>query len=753
MSRKRTRLLVVFATIAAVHAASAERSPYEAVNTFIGTGADGNTFPGATLPLGMMQWSPDTRDDGWYHNGDHTIRGFSLTHISGAGCPIYGDVPILPWIGAPGKDPNSAALAFSHDHETAHPGYYSVTFDDGIKAELTVSERAGIGRFDFPADAERTFLFKAGESAMAHDKQRSGDSSTIELRGSNTLVGTVHSGGFCFIPGDYVVYFAVRFAQPFSRFGIWRDRVVPGTRRSSGHEAGAWVSFPAGFEPVVLKVGISFVSVRNAMANLDTEIPGWGFDGVHSAAISNWTAALQRIGVDGGSDEDRVKFYTGLYHMLLSPNIFSDGNGEYIGFDHKVRRLPKGEEQYANFSDWDIYRSLVQLQAWLMPEHVSQMMQSLVRDAEQSGWLPKWPVANDVSYVMGGDSPSILLADAWAFGARAFDAQTALKYMLKGATQPGRGPHNGSERPWLAEYLSRGYIPVTADNEIGASVTLEYASSDFAVSRFAHEQGDARDADALLRSAQNWKHLFDSASGFIRPRDASGRFVEGWDPDRLLPKPRKRNPVEQIGFEEGNTWHYTFMIPFNYAALLREMGGPDKALPKLDRFFAKLSGLDGPNFTVNNEPDFCAPYVYMWAGFPWKTQEVVDRVRRETFGTGPDGLPGNDDLGATSGVYVWNALGMYPVIPGVGGVVLGTPLFSRTTIHLGNGGTLEIHSSGEGVYVQSVELNGKPYSSSWLPFDILAAGTNRLDFVLAKTPGTWAAQPAGFPPSFDAPGQ
>ena len=753
MSKKRIRLLVVFATIAAIRGWGAERSAYEAVNAFIGTGADGNTFPGATLPLGMMQWSPDTRDDGWYHYSDHTIRGFSLTHISGAGCPIYGDVPILPWIGAPGKDPNSSWLAFSHDRETARPGYYSVTFDDGIKAELTVTERAGIGRFEFPSGAERTFLFKAGESAMARDKQRRGDSSSIEVHGNDTLVGTVHSGGFCFVPGDYVVYFAARFGQRFSSFGTWSGAPTPGSRKATGHEAGAWVSFPAGLGAVVLKVGISFVSIRNAMANLEAEIPGWDFDGVRAAAMSQWTSALQRIQVDGGRDEDRVKFYTGLYHMLLSPNIFSDDNGEYIGFDKKVRRLPKGEEQYANFSDWDIYRSLVQLQAWLMPQQVSQIMQSLVRDAEQSGWLPKWPVANDVSYVMGGDSPSILLSDAWAFGARAFDTRTALKYMLKGATQPGRGPHNGSERPWLADYLSKGYVPITVDNEIGASVTLEYASSDFAVSRFASAMGDSRDADALLSSAQKWKNLFDPASGFIRPREATGQFVDGWDPDRLLPKPVKRNPVEQVGFEEGNTWHYTFMIPFNYGALLRAMGGPDKALPKLDRFFAKLSGLDGPNFTVNNEPDFCAPYVYMWAGVPWKTQEVVDRVRRETFSTGPDGLPGNDDLGATSGVYVWNALGMYPVIPGVGGVVLGTPLFANATIHLGNGGVLEIHSSSVGVYVQSVALNGNPYSSAWLPLDKLAAGTNRLNFTLAKTPGTWAAQAASFPPSFDAPEQ
>jgi len=726
--------------------------PADEVNPFIGTGNDGNTFAGASLPLGMIQWGPDTRDDGWYRYADHTIRGFSLTHISGAGCPIYGDVPILPIPGKPGADPNAAVQPFSHEHEAAHPGYYEVTFDNGTKAELTVTTRAGIGRFTFPAGAERTFLFKAGESAMAKDKVRTGDRSSVEVVGEDMLTGTVHSGGFCFVPGDYILYFAAKFAQPFSAFGTWDRSPRAGERKIEGHEVGAYVSFKAGPEPVLLRLGISFVSVKNAIDNLNGEIRGWEFDKVRGGASRRWNEMLGRIAVEGGSTDDRVRFYTGLYHMLLSPNLFSDGNGDYVGFDRKVRHLKPGEEQYANFSDWDIYRSLIQLQAWLMPKQVSQMMQSLVRDAEQSGWLPKWPVANDVSYVMGGDSPSILLSSAWAFGARSFDTSTALKYMVKGATVPGRGPHDNSERPWLDEYLHQGYVATTpGGNEIGASVTLEYASSDFATSRFADAMGDHADARRLLESSQNWKRLFDPDSRFIRPRDGAGKFAEGWDPGRLLPRPVKRNQVEQLGFEEGNTWHYTFMIPQDYGGLIRAMGGPAGAIPKLDKFFEKLSGLAGPNFTVENEPDFCAPYVYMWTGYPWKSQAVIDRVRRETFQVRPDGLPGNDDLGATSGVYVWNALGMYPVIPGLGGMVLGTPLFSRATVHAGNGGQLTIRGSGDGIYVQSVTLNGKPYQSSWLPLDKLAAGQNELDFTLGREPGTWAMRPAAFPPSFDGP--
>ncbi len=731
-------------------------SAYDSVNPFIGTAGDGNTFPGATLPLGMMQWSPDTRPDGWYRYQDTTTRGFSLIHISGAGCTVYADVPILPWIAELGNaPPNDLVVPFSHDREQAHPGYYSVTLDNGVKTELAVAARAGIGRFLFPAGARRILLFKAGASGMSNNGKRAADTSTIKITGNDTVTGTVHSGGFCESDTNYVLYFAAKFARPFSAYGTWNGNApqTPGARSVTGHKAGAYVSFPKGSGPVLMKIGISFVSVENAAKNLASEIPGWDFDAIHAAARKSWTQMLDRVQTSGGTPDQRTIFYTGLYHMLLSPNIFSDGNGDYIGFDNKVRHLPTGNAQYANFSDWDIYRSLIQFQALVMPAQTSQMMQSLVRDAEQSGRLPRWPVANDVSYVMGGDSSSILLSTGYAFGARSFDTASALRFMIKGATQPGTGPHGNSERPQLSDYLSKGYVPVSDNHELGASITLEYAGADFAVSQFAAALGDNAHAESLMRSAQNWRKLFDNESGFIRPRTADGNFISGWDPDQSLPRHRKMwDNFDQMGFEEGNTWQYTWMIPHNYAGLFKAMGGNQNVIPKLDKFFVEISGWGKPNFTVANEPDFCAPYAYVWTGNPWKTQEVVDRIRRETFTAKPDGLPGNDDLGATSGVYVWNALGMYPVIQGVGGLVLGTPMFSHAVLKLGNGRVLEIASSGQGIYVQSVELNGKPYPSAWLPVSKLQSGQNRLEFTLGAEPNrSWASQPENLPPSFDAP--
>jgi predicted alpha-1,2-mannosidase len=702
--------------------------PYDAVNPFIGTAGGGNTFPGATLPFGMMQWGPDTRADGWYHYEDKSIRGFSLTHISGAGCPLYADVPILPGTGE--------ALPLDHAREQAHPGYYSVGFPDGMRVELTATDRAGIGRFTFPPDASPTLYIDAGGSAT----QRKQDSASIETRGNYTVTGVVHSGGFCGLDNDYTLYFAAKFSKPFLASGGW-----------AGHTAGTFVSFRSGGSPVLMKVAVSFVSIANAEANLEMEIPGWNFDAVHALAKAAWGELLNRVEVEGGTPDERAMFYTGVYHMLLAPNLFSDASGEYRGFDGEVHRAKPGHAQYANFSDWDIYRNTVQWQALLVPGQTSDMMQSLVNDAAESGWLPRWPVANDNPYEMGGDSSPILLASAHAFGARSFDTASALRFMIKAATEPGVGLHGKPERPGLADYLKLGYVPLGGEvKDYAASVTLEYASSDFAISRLAAALGDNAAAARLLHSSQNWRNLFDPETRMIRPRTADGKFLGGWDADRLLPHLNNWDKANQLGFEEGSTWQYTWMIPHNLAGLFQAMGGNQAAIAKLDKFFEKVVGWGTPNFTATNEPDFGAIYAYAWAGAPWKTQRVVRRVLRETFNATPGGLPGNDDLGATSGVYVWGALGLYPEIPGVGGLVLGTPMFRRAVVPMGEGKSIEIAARGEGMYVQSVRLNGKPYASAWLPLEALAAGLNHLEFVLGPQPNrTWATQPANLPPSFE----
>jgi len=732
--------------IAGVCIAQSPSSPYEAVNPLIGTAGGGNTFPGATLPFGMLQWSPDTGTDAWYYAQDKQITGFSLTHISGAGCPVYGDFAVLPIAGdlatSPGAGIGAYAVGFDHSKEEAHPGYYAVTLANGVRVEITVAERSGIARFIFPEGTNARLLVNAGSSAntlVGKEGPRPGQSaysSQIELKGNDAYTGSTAAGGFCSSDSHYKLFVSGQFNKPFTASKLWQDNaVLADAKTAQGRQTGAWLDF-GDVREVDQKVGISFVSQDGAEANLRQEIPGFNFDAVHATARQIWSQMLERVNVEGGTPDERTIFSTGVYHSLLSPNVFSDEDRNYTGFDGKVRSLSgtKQGAQYANFSDWDIYRNTVQFQALLDAARSSDMMQSLVNDAAQSGWYPRWAAANDVTYVMGGDSPTAVIASAYAFGAHSFDAATALDFMVKAGTQPGMGPHNTSERPFLGDYLKLGYVPAEKD-EISASRTLEYANDDFAIAQFARATGHPDKYASFLKQSHNWKNLLDPTTHWIRPRNSDGSWQAGFDPEHSLPK-RRNAPVatDQDGFEEGNTWQYSFMVPFDYPALFKAMGGVNAVTPRLDRFFVKLRCWGEPCYNIENEPDFVVPYAYVFAGQPWKTQEVVTRIAKEVFKNAPDGIPGNDDLGATSGVYVWDALGLYPAVPGVGGMVLGTPMFTKATLRLAGGRTLVITRQGAGIYVHKVTLDGLPYRSDWLPLAKLHAGTTGLEFTMSAVP-------------------
>jgi predicted alpha-1,2-mannosidase len=755
--------LVLVSLLSAIPArAQSAPTPYDEVDPLIGTAGGGNTFPGATLPFGMVQWSPDTNRDAWYYYNDKQIRGFGMTHISGAGCGLYGDFAVLPTTAplsaSPGSSFDPYAAAFDHTSEEAHPGYYAITLANGVRVEITVTDRAGIARFHFPEGSPARILINAGSSAntISPDNPKRPDraayANTIELNTTDSYTGSVTAGGFCGTQSNYKLYVTGKFSKPYKSSAMWQDdAILTDAKSAQGKHTGAWLDFGNQHE-VVLKVGISYVSEAGAAANLDKEIPGWDFDRIHSKARQTWTSQLARVAVDGGSPTERKIFLTGLYHSLLSPNLFSDQDGSYIGFDNQVHSLAgsKQKAQYANFSDWDIYRNTVQFQALLDPDRESDIAQSLVNDAVQSGWFPRWPAANDVTYVMGGDSPAPVLASIYAFGARNFDTATALKYLVKAGTQPGSGPHSQSERPFLADYRKLGYVPLDNDNT-AASRTLEYASDDFAIAQFAHALGDQADYSLFLNQSKNWQFLFDPSTGWIRPRSANGAWLPAFDPDHSLPKkhPNDGPGSDQMGFEEGNTYQYTFMIPFDYPTLFAAIGGDDKVIPRLDKFFLKLRCWGEPCYNIENEPDFVVPYAYVFAGKPWKTQEVVTRIAHDTFKPAPDGIPGNDDLGATSGVYVWDALGLYPAVPGVGGLVLGTPMFDKATLRLGGGRTLIVSRQGKGIYVQKVTLEGAPYSNSWLPLDKLHPGTTHLEFTVDSQPNKDRGKAyADRPPSF-----
>nr|WP_238412393.1 GH92 family glycosyl hydrolase [Saccharothrix deserti] len=732
-------------------------------------GGAGNNFPGADVPFGMVQWSPDTvtRQHGGYSYEDDRIKGFSLTHLSGAGCSTYQDIPIMPFTGevttSPATDPDRYVSTFSHGNESATPGYYGVTLDSGTKVELTVTQRTGIGRFAYPGGQTSTLLVNTSGSISGTDDAEV----TI---GTDSISGWATSGRFCGADHRYRVYFHAEFDQPFASVGTWKNGAVTPGRTSerggsgireglgdapktleaqserpvsnslaktedttvSGPGSGGWVTFD---DPdVTMRVGLSFVSIDGAKKNLEAENTGKSFDAVHTAARKAWNDRLNQIKVTGGTDAQRTTFYTALYHSLLQPNVFSDVDGRYPGFDGRIHTAERGHAVYTNFSGWDVYRSEMQLLSLLAPAEASDMVRSMVAFAEQGGSWDRWTVANGYTGVMVGDPYHVMVASAYAFGAKDFDASKALLLMLRGATQKTQGYE---ERPGLTEYVDLGYVPVGARNVWGPpATTLEYTTADFAIADLARRLGDSATWQTFMKRAQYWQNVFNPATGYTQPRNRDGSYVEPFSPG---------SPDNWV---EGNAAQYTWMVPYNARGLFTAMGGDAKVRERLDTFFTKLNaGPDEPYAFLGNEPIMHSLWLYNWAGAPAKTQAVTRRAVNDLFGPGPDGLMGNDDLGQMSSWYVWAALGMYPVIPGRAELVLNSPLFSEVTITRPNGAPIVIKSSGSGTYVSDVKLNGRAQTRTWLPESFVANG-GTLEFGLSGTPTAWGTGPADAPPSF-----
>lgn len=751
------------------------------VNPFVGTapggpdhgtgGGAGNNFPGADVPFGMVQWSPDTvtRQHGGYSYGDNRIKGFSLTHLSGAGCSTYQDIPIMPFVGevstSPATDPNRYVSTFSHANEQATAGFYGVTLDSGAKVELTTTQRTGSGRFTYPGGGTSTLLVNTSGSIAGTDDAEV----TI---GENTISGWATSGRFCGADHRYRVYFHAAFDQPFASIGTWKDGAVTPGRSSerggspakvdlsavnapktagaqseerglaahdttvSGPGTGGWVTFD---DPAVnVRVGLSFVSVDGAKRNLKAENGTRSFDTVAAAARQAWNDRLNQVAVKGGTDAQRTTFYTALYHSLLQPNVFSDVDGRYPGFDGRIHTADKGHAVYTNFSGWDVYRSEMQLLSLLAPKESSDMVRSMVAFAEQGGSWDRWTVANGYTGVMVGDPYHVMVSSAYAFGAKDFDANKALLLMLRGATQKTQGYE---ERPGLEDYQKSGYVPVGVSGVWGApATTLEYTSADFSIAELARRLGDGASWQTFMKRSQYWQNIFNPATGYTQARNRDGSFVEPFDPG---------SPDNWV---EGNAAQYTWMVPYNVRGLFTAMGGNAAVRDRLDHFFTKLNaGPDEPYAFLGNEPIMHTLWLYDWAGAPWKTQEVTRRAVNQLFGPGPNGLMGNDDLGQMSSWYVWAAMGLYPAIPGRAELVLNSPLFEEITITRPGGGPIVIKAPGASAstpYVTGVSVNGKARTRTWLP-ESFATGGGTVEFALSGTPDTtWGTGPADAPPSF-----
>ncbi len=731
-------------------------NPVDHVDTLNGTETGGetvgeiNNFPGATVPFGMVQYSPDTTYDyAGYKYDNPRSTGFSMTHAS-VGCAAFGDISMLPTTAGIGSQPWNAWERIAHDKtEVGVPGYYTVRFPEtGVTAELTATTRTGIGRFRYPHNGRPArFHVRSGASLAGN----SGASFRIE--DNTTITGWATSGRFCGKKNTYTVYFAMKFSQPFTSHGSWDGYTVfAGATSAQSRYSGGYVEFPAG-SVLEVRTALSYVSIDGARANLAAE-GGASFDDVRAAASSQWNATLSRITVAGRDGGNLETFYTSLYRSLLHPNTFNDADGRYIGFDGLIHNVTKGHTQYANFSDWDTYRCLAALQALLFPERASDMAQSLVNDAEQSGSYPRWPLANAATGQMNGDSVVSLIVNLYAFGAKDFDLTTALHYMVNAATKGGVGLNGYVERPGIATYLELGYAPHTlefrTDGWIAdASITLEWSVDDFAISRFADSLGDAATAAEFQNRAQYWQNLFNPTTRYISPRSTTGFFRPG---PGFVDSPLG---FGQDGFDEGNAEQYVWWVPHNVAGLVTALGGRQAVAGRLDRFTKELNeGPNEPYLWAGNEPGFGVPWLYNYIGQPWKTQHTVNRVRG-LFGPVPDGEPGNDDLGALSSWYVWAALGLYPSTPGTPILTVSTPLFDRAVIALPGGRSIRISAPGASApsrlkYINGLAIDGQATDKTFLPESIIRTG-GYLAFSLSARPDkAWGTAESSAPPSFGA---
>ncbi|MFB6570596.1 GH92 family glycosyl hydrolase [Streptomyces noursei] len=762
-------------TAPAAHAAPAEPSGgrlTDLVNPFIGSKNDGNTYPGAAVPFGMVQLSPDTGHTTGYDYDDDHIRGFSAVHVSGVGCGLGGDLPVLPTTGdVTETDYAKYAAGYTHDGEAARPGSYRVrlTSYGGITAELTATARTGKQRYTFPATDKANVLLNAGQSLHRTV------STHVEVVDSRTLRTTITGRGFCQDTRPYTVHTVTRFNRPFTAYGTWRgDTVTPGSRDSTAPgRHGAYVRFDTRADRVVeATTALSYVDAAGAARNLRAE-GGSSFDAAKAAADAAWERRLGTVRVRGGDRTLRRTFYSALYRSFLAPNVGSDVDGRYTGWDQRPHR-EKGFTYYQNWSLWDTYRTQTQLLSLLAPQEARDMALSVLRIGAEGGWLPKWGYGTVETNIMTGDPVTPFLTNAHRQGLLKGHEEEAYAALRKNAdgVPPANSPAVGREAN--AAYVKNGYAPYLkgrphtkpgdSDFDHGASATLEYALADAMLAQMAHDLGHHADADRYAARALNYRTLHDPSTGFFRARDGQGAFTGPAD------------PAKSEGFHEGTAWQYQWLVPQDLPGMVALIGGRTAATDRLDSFFAYRQLLADPartarevwvngpydyynadKYNPQNEPDLIAPYTYLSTGQPWKTTDVV-HAALTLFTDTPTGMTGNDDLGTMSAWMVLSAIGVFPVQPGTDTWGLSTPVFDRVDLALDRryypAGRFTITAPGTSTshrYVQSVRLDGTPRDRTYLTTADLRAG-RELRFAVGPEPSRWGTGDRAAPPPVGTPG-
>jgi predicted alpha-1,2-mannosidase len=735
---------------------SAEGSePADNVDLFIGTGQGPggsiNLFPGATMPFGMVQLSPDTEAQGYgYHYYQPDIQGFSMTHMSGPGCPNEGDVFFAPTTGPVFTKISEFESPYSHGHETAAPGYYQVLLSRwGVNTQLTATDRAGLAQFGFPAGKRANVLVPISHTLNYTVTAR------VHVAGTNEITGYVEDRAFCGDKQTYKVYFTMTFSQPFSSFGTWHaarpnehaeiragSRLTTQTRH--GQWVGAYATWAASPHPrtITAKIGISCVSLAGAENNLRAEAAGKNFEEARHDAWNAWNKALSVIQVSGGSARDRRVFYTALYHSLMMPSIFSDADGRYLGFDGKIHQVAPSHLIYCNYSGWDIYRSQMPLLALIEPQRMEDMAQSVVLMYQQGGWIGRWPQINRYTNVMAGSPLTAVLCMSWLDGLHGFDMKTAWQGMLRDATEappPGHVYVGEEGIHWIdtLHYVPNNKVKYGSVSQIQEDC-IAYAS----LYRLARELGKKRDAQMLYDRALYYRNVYDHADRFFHPRNSNGQWTPNFNPAQ-----------EGHGFIEGSGWHYQWLEPADLAWVVHTLG-QSLFNQRLLKFFGyQKPGWYGQYYNPYNETDLEAPFEFNFSGEPWEAQRVVRRVLKENYTTSPNGVPGNDDCGEMSSWAVFSMMGIYTVDPASLAYELVSPAFSKIVIHLSSPypeKTFTIQTSANpeaNPYIQNVKVNGSARDQNWIPFGDISAGGD-LQFSLGPQPDkSWGSATNDAPPS------
>ncbi|HPG99245.1 MAG TPA: GH92 family glycosyl hydrolase [Tenuifilaceae bacterium] len=738
---KKPQLLTVVMLIS-IELFSQVKDPVDYVNPFIGTDFHGHTYPGATVPFGMVQLSPDTRLTGWdgcsgYHYSDRVIYGFSHTHLSGTGASDYGDILIAPVSGKPVFENTRYSSPFKKENEMAVAGYYSVFLDKyKVQAELTATRRVGFHRYTFKNPNKAALVIDLEHRDRVIE-------SWLKVVGKNELHGFRRSSHWA---NDQQLYFVIRFSQPFEKGPNFVDASEQlsitngenGEVLAEGTRLKAWLLFPKlPNGKLLVKVGLSAVSEEGALRNLEAEVPGWDFDSVAAQAKNDWNIELSKIKVDGGTPDQLTTFYTALYHAMVVPNVFSDVDGSYRAMDNQVHHA-EGFTPYTVFSLWDTYRAWHPLMTIIDTRRTTDYINTFLSDYRFGGRLPVWELAANETECMIGYHSVPVIADAWIKGIRNFDPDLALKAMLHSANLNHFG---------LKEYRQYGFIPGDMEHE-SVSKTLEYAYDDWCIAQFAKSIADSSTYQKFIMRAQSYKNLFDPSTHFMRPR-INGGWKDNFNPSE----------VDQ-NFTEANSWQYSFYVPHDVSGLIELHGGKKNFIGRLDELFSTSSQLMGKNqvditgligqYAHGNEPSHHMAYLYCYAGQPWKTQKLVRKIMDEMYTSKPDGLCGNEDCGQMSAWYILSAAGFYPVCPGSTQLVIGSPLFSKITFNLENGKYFSVvaeNNSPENIYINSASLNGKPITRCWIDYNEIMAG-GELRLAMSPTPNSgWGSTDADMPTS------